>query len=82
MSETKNTKKVEASATTSNGHKVKADVTRLEAKYKETIVPNLMKKFEYQNIHQVPKMEKIVINIGVGVMLHKKRKDLKKLLKN
>ena len=74
MSETKNTKKVEASATTSNGHKVKADVTRLEAKYKETIVPNLIKKFEYQNIHQVPKMEKIVINIGVGDATQEKKR--------
>ena len=33
-----------------------------------------MKKFEYQNIHQVPKMEKIVINIGVGDATQEKKR--------
>lgn len=40
--------------------------TRLEVKYKNEIVPNLMKKFEYKNVMQVPHLDKIVINIGVG----------------
>ncbi len=39
---------------------------RLKKQYNETIVPNLMKNFKYTNIHQVPKIEKIVINRGIG----------------
>lgn len=39
---------------------------RLAAFYKETVVPNLMKKFEYKSIMQVPKLEKISLNMGVG----------------
>ncbi len=38
----------------------------LKNKYLETIVPNLMKKFEYKNIHQVPKVIKVTINRGLG----------------
>ncbi|MEM9924730.1 MAG: 50S ribosomal protein L5 [Cyanobacteria bacterium J06635_10] len=38
----------------------------LKNKYLETIVPNLMKQFEYSNIHQVPKVTKITVNRGLG----------------
>ncbi|MEO1433272.1 MAG: 50S ribosomal protein L5 [Cyanobacteria bacterium J06633_8] len=38
----------------------------LKSKYLETIVPNLMKKFEYSNIHQVPKVTKVTVNRGLG----------------
>ncbi len=41
-------------------------VPRLKEKYFKEIVPAMMKKFGYKNIMQVPKIEKIVINIGVG----------------
>ncbi len=41
-------------------------MNRLKAKYNEEIVPNLTKKFNYENIMQVPKLDKIVINMGVG----------------
>lgn len=34
--------------------------------YKKEIVPALMKEFKYDSVMQVPKMEKIVINMGVG----------------
>src|SRR5699024_10416704 len=34
--------------------------------YQENIVPSLMDKFEYKSVMQVPKVEKIVINMGVG----------------
>jgi large subunit ribosomal protein L5 len=37
---------------------------KLNAKYKEEIVPNLMKEFGYTNIHQVPKIEKVVLNMA------------------
>ncbi|KRM04906.1 MAG: 50S ribosomal protein L5 [Liquorilactobacillus ghanensis] len=41
-------------------------VNRLKAKYDKEIVPSLMEKFNYTSIMQVPKIEKIVINMGVG----------------
>lgn len=39
---------------------------RLIDLYKNEIVPSLQKRFSYKNINQVPKLEKIVLNIGVG----------------
>lgn len=44
------------------------DVQRnwLQAYYKETVVPALIKEFNYMNINQVPKIEKIVLNMGLG----------------
>lgn len=39
---------------------------RLNEKYNSEITPGLMKKFNYQSVMQVPRVEKIVINIGVG----------------
>ena len=39
---------------------------RLKKQYVETIIPKLMEHFKYKNIHQVPKIEKIVINRGIG----------------
>ncbi len=41
-------------------------VPRLLVHYKENVVPELMKKFNYKNIMQVPRLEKIVLNMGVG----------------
>jgi len=38
----------------------------LREQYQKEIVPALMKKFEYKSVMQVPKLEKIVINIGLG----------------
>ena len=40
--------------------------SRLKEIYQKEIVDALMKKFEYKNIMQVPKIEKVVINMGVG----------------
>jgi len=39
---------------------------RLFEKYKTTIIPELMKQFSYSSIMQVPKIEKICINMGLG----------------
>ena len=39
---------------------------RLKTVYKETIVPGLMEKFSYKNVMQVPKIERIVLNMGLG----------------
>ena len=38
----------------------------LKEQYQKDIVPVLMKKFNYKSVMQVPKLEKIVINIGLG----------------
>ena len=40
--------------------------TRLKEKYLNEAVPALMQKFGYKNINQVPKLHKIVINMGLG----------------
>ena len=39
---------------------------RLKDTYKTEIVPAMMQKFSYKNINQVPRLEKIVINMGLG----------------
>ncbi len=39
---------------------------RLFEDYKKDIIPSLMKKFGYKSIMQVPKLDKIVVNMGVG----------------
>ena len=39
---------------------------KLREQYKEEVVPALMKKFNYKSVMQVPKLDKIVINIGLG----------------
>lgn len=41
-------------------------MSRLRTLYKDTIVDAMIKKFSYKNVMQVPKLDKIVINIGVG----------------
>jgi large subunit ribosomal protein L5 len=41
-------------------------MARLRDKYREEVVSELMKEFNYSNVMQVPKLEKIVINIGLG----------------
>jgi len=41
-------------------------MARLKTTYKEQVVPALMEKFQYESIMQAPKIEKIVINMGVG----------------
>lgn len=40
--------------------------TRLMEKYRNEVVPALMEKFKYENIMQVPKVEKVVMNMGIG----------------
>jgi large subunit ribosomal protein L5 len=43
-----------------------APTPRLKERYQREIVPALMKEFGYKNIMQAPKLEKVVINMGVG----------------
>ena len=40
--------------------------SRLQEKYKTEVVSNLTEKFNYKNVMEIPKVEKVVINIGVG----------------
>jgi large subunit ribosomal protein L5 len=44
----------------------KGYVARLMRKYREEVVPALFKKFEYSSPMQVPRVEKVVVNMGVG----------------
>ncbi len=49
----------------------KMTVTKnLKSKYLEDVVPALKEKFGYKNAHQVPKIVKIVLNMGVGEASH------------
>ncbi|WP_053217609.1 50S ribosomal protein L5 [Virgibacillus senegalensis] len=41
-------------------------MNELKKRYQEEIVPSLAEKFNYESVMQVPKIEKIVINMGVG----------------
>jgi large subunit ribosomal protein L5 len=41
-------------------------MNRLKEKYYKEVVPNLTKKYDYKTLMAVPKLEKIVINVGVG----------------
>ncbi len=41
-------------------------VRRLKEKYQKETVPAMMKRFGYKNVMQVPRLEKIVVNVGVG----------------
>ncbi|MDH4139643.1 MAG: 50S ribosomal protein L5 [Coriobacteriia bacterium] len=44
----------------------KTVVPRFKEKYKSEVIPALMEQFGYTNVHQVPRIEKIVVNMGVG----------------
>ena len=41
-------------------------MSRLKSLYKDEIVDSMIKKFGYKNVMEVPKLDKIVINMGVG----------------
>ncbi len=45
----------------------------LEKKYKDEIIPALMKEFSYKSVMQVPRLEKIVLNQGVGSTIADKK---------
>jgi len=60
-------------------------IPRLRAQYDETIKANLIKEFGYKNVMQAPKLDKIVLNMGVGEAVNDTKKvksaaaDLKKI---
>ncbi len=41
-------------------------MSRLKDEYKNTIMDSMVKKFGYKNVMEIPKIEKIVVNMGVG----------------
>lgn len=45
----------------------------LQEKYRKEVIPALQKKFGYKNIHAVPKLEKVVMNSGVGKMINARK---------
>lgn len=55
------------------------EVRRLAIKYKEEVIPQMMKKFNYTSPMQVPKIEKIVLNMRLGDV--KDPKDAKEMQK-
>ena len=54
---------------------------RLKEKYLNEVVPSLTEQFNYSSVMAVPKVDKIVINMGVGEAVNN-AKTLKKLLKS
>jgi len=45
-------------------------MSRLKEKYSKEIVPAMIKEFGYRNVMQVPKLEKVVLNMGLGEAIH------------
>jgi len=45
-------------------------MSQLKLYYYKEVVPKLLDTFKYDNIMQVPKLEKIVLNIGLGEAIH------------
>jgi len=45
-------------------------MSRLKEKYIKEIVPAMIKEFGYRNVMQVPKLEKVVLNMGLGEAIH------------
>jgi large subunit ribosomal protein L5 len=45
-------------------------VPRLKTKYTEEVVPAMKEKFGYKNVMQIPKIEKICLNQGVGIAVN------------
>ena len=41
-------------------------MSQLQSLYYEQVAPQLKEKFNYQNVHQIPKLKKIVLNMGLG----------------
>ncbi|APZ44728.1 50S ribosomal protein L5 [Acidihalobacter ferrooxydans] len=48
-------------------------MARLKEMYREKIVPQLMERFQYRSVMQVPKIEKITINMGIGEAVSDKK---------
>jgi large subunit ribosomal protein L5 len=49
-----------------NGSNGQRELPRMKQRYRTDVVPALMKEFSYKNVMQVPRLEKVVLNMGVG----------------
>jgi large subunit ribosomal protein L5 len=56
-----------------SGPRIPAPPARLAIQYRDKIVPDLMKKFGYTTVMQVPRIKKIVVNMGVGEAVNDKK---------
>ena len=65
VKESKDSKKESKKSPASEEKEIRVK-TRLADYYRAEVVPSLMKKFSYKSIMQVPKLHKIVVNMGVG----------------
>lgn len=59
-------KKTAAKKTSGKGNQVSKVVSRIETKYKEEVIPSLMKEFNYTSVMQCPRIVKIVLNMRLG----------------
>jgi len=54
----------------STGGSRRSNMSQIKTYYNETVVPKLKERFNYTNPMQVPKIEKIVVNMGLGEAIH------------
>ncbi|MBI5019900.1 MAG: 50S ribosomal protein L5 [Ignavibacteriales bacterium] len=66
MGKEKSTKAVKEAPKSKPGEQEAGVIPRLYEMYEKSIIENLMKEFKYSNVMQVPKLEKIAVNVGVG----------------
>jgi len=45
-------------------------MSRLREKYIKEVIPSLVKEFDYKNIMEVPRLERVVLNMGLGEAIH------------
>jgi large subunit ribosomal protein L5 len=74
MNETTNKDLADTEADNAEAESTEAYVPRFKARYREVIRPDLMKQFGYTNELEVPRIEKIVLNIGAGEAAQDKKK--------
>jgi large subunit ribosomal protein L5 len=49
------------------------ELPRLQQQYRETVAPEVMKRFDLRNPHQLPRLSKIVVNCGIGRFLENQK---------
>lgn len=47
-------------------------MNRMKESYRKEVIPTLIKKFEYKNVNMVPKLDRIVVSMGVGIATQNK----------
>src|SRR5690349_15111074 len=65
--------KAAEAAKTASGPEEKGPTPRLAVHYKDKVVPDLMAKFGYKTVMQVPRLKKITLNMGVGETTNDKK---------